>query len=371
MKKTILFFSNRIIALLTLFLCKSPAIHAQDANISFPVASFTSKIINSGANNQVEFVHTGCSFSSSSYANCTGFTSGNTLRIDNSADHFDIITANSTINKIQVRIQANSGTAANAIVAFSADGATWANFSELTLPANNANPSCMLHEIIAPAGAKYYRMQRVAFGGYTAIGTVGQTVRIFEVQVFVNDELPLTLIAAKAFQQGRGISINWTTVNEESMRLFEIEKSNDGRIFKKVAGIIPQNTSAASYEWLDATPVANINYYRIKAISLNGESEYSQVLMVQTGKRATGFTLYPNPVKGNRVALQFTNMKQGQYQLEVFTNVGQRILSRQIAHQGGSSAEELSFDLPLPKGTYRVSLVDKNGERQNQVLLIQ
>ncbi len=170
--------------------------YAQDASLPFPQTSFTTRTINSGLLNEVVFSHNGASFSSSSQSNCPcmgGLGSGTTLRVDNNGDSFDINTPSGTINRVSVCIGSNSGTVANAIIAFSTDGSTWGNFQELSLPANTGNPSCNTHLVNAPAGAKYFRMQRNTFGGYTPSGATGQTIRVFTVDVWVNASTAPTL----------------------------------------------------------------------------------------------------------------------------------------------------------------------------------
>ena len=164
---------------------------AQDAILPFPQISFSpSTTQNGGMDNEVTFSQNGCFFSSSSYTGCLFYTSGYTLRIDGDADYFDITTPNGEIEKIDITIGANSSTAANAVIAFSADGVTWSNFQELAMPANNSFPSCNTHSLNPSTGMKYFRMMRKEFGGYVPIGTVGQTVRIFKVSVWVGPVVP-------------------------------------------------------------------------------------------------------------------------------------------------------------------------------------
>jgi hypothetical protein len=174
-------------ALFTVFIFSGAVrVSAQDASISTPITSFTTSTFNAGLYNEVQLRQTGCSFSSSSYANCSGFTSGNTLRIDGNTDSFNILTPNSTINQVIIRIQANTTSAANLIVGFSNNGTTFDNFQEFSAPSTSANPSCNVYTITAPVNRKYMRMMRTGFGGYTPTGGTGATVRVFVTQVFVN-----------------------------------------------------------------------------------------------------------------------------------------------------------------------------------------
>ncbi len=185
-----------------------------DASLLFPITTPTSGTsVNTGVYNEVIYNHNGASSSSSSYTNCATFTSGNVMRIGSSTTYFEVNTPNGKINKIEIRIQSNSSTAANAIVAFSNNGTTWSNFSELTMPANNANPSCQFHTIIAPANMKFFRIARASnvtnFPGstYTPVGTVGQTIRIFEMYTYVDALVPTIITSTNALPAFLQVSV--------------------------------------------------------------------------------------------------------------------------------------------------------------------
>ncbi len=183
--------------------------------------------------------------------------------------------------------------------------------------------------------------------------------------------LPLTLTNAKAYSLNSGVQIDWNTVNERGVKSYEVEKGTDGRNFSKAKEVTAQNGVSNSYGWYDAAPVKGNNYYRIKGISASGEVSFSQVLLVNLSGGKASFTLYPNPVKGNRITLQLSNMAKGKYAMTVYNAGGQRVLSKDITHLGGSATEEIDLGSAMASGVYRVSLTCGNGNAFNQSLMLQ
>ncbi|RYF84549.1 MAG: T9SS type A sorting domain-containing protein [Chitinophagaceae bacterium] len=88
------------------------------------------------------------------------------------------------------------------------------------------------------------------------------------------------------------VKIGWTTVGEEAIRNYEVERSFNGRNFETIGSITARNSVENSYALIDAAPSA-VNYYRIKSIGLNGEFKYSSILKVSPGKAEV--QVYPNP----------------------------------------------------------------------------
>ncbi|MEJ7767703.1 MAG: T9SS type A sorting domain-containing protein [Chitinophagaceae bacterium] len=62
--------------------------------------------------------------------------------------------------------------------------------------------------------------------------------------------------------------------------------------------------------------------------------------------------MFPNPVAGRKMMLQFSNMQTGTYQLDVFRNNGEKVYSRKVNHPGGSSSETLELPPTIASGLY-------------------
>jgi hypothetical protein len=177
----------------------------------------------------------------------------------------------------------------------------------------------------------------------------------FRVVYRTSGVLPVTLTSVKAFQQNDGITVAWNTQSESGMQQYEVEKSANGTSFTKVNTTPAKSGTSNSYNYFDATPINGANYYRIKAISLNGDVKYSTIVVVRLGDKGTTVSVYPNPVKGNTISIALNGLNKGNYTLSVFNQLGQQVLNRVINHNGGNATQ--TFDLSaLAAGVYEMRL---------------
>jgi hypothetical protein len=174
-----------------------------------------------------------------------------------------------------------------------------------------------------------------------------------------NASLPVTLTNVKAYQQNSGITVEWNTQSESGMQQYEVEKSANGTNFVKVNTTAAKSGTTNSYNWFDATPFIGANYYRIKAISLNGDIKYSSIVVVRLNTKGTKVTLYPNPVKGSTIQLQLSDLEKGNYSVTLFNQLGQQVMSKTINHNGGSSNQTIEIG-NIASGVYELRL--SNGQ---------
>ena len=172
--------------------------------------------------------------------------------------------------------------------------------------------------------------------------------------------LPVNFMQVKAYTKNAGIQVEWNVAVEVDVVKYEVEKSANGTAFDK-AGTVTANNSKA-YNWFDATPVNGSNFYRIKVINKDNSSSYSNVVNVKLGNTKGDIAVYPNPVKGSVINVQFNNQEKGTYNVQLINSLGQQLYSNRIVHQGGSASEALQLNAALSKGVYQ--LVITNGERK-------
>jgi hypothetical protein len=173
--------------------------------------------------------------------------------------------------------------------------------------------------------------------------------------------LPVSITSIKAYQQGSGVEVEWNVTTQINVLGYEVERSVDGRSFTKVGTVQARGnaTSAIAYNWLDASPVPGNNFYRIRIVNLIVAAQYTSVAKVFIGKGAEGIAIYPNPVKGNLVNLQLTNLEKGNYTLRLTNQLGQTVFSKVITHSGGSANMSLNIAGDLANGVYQLQVVGK------------
>jgi hypothetical protein len=172
-----------------------------------------------------------------------------------------------------------------------------------------------------------------------------------------NASLPVTLTNVKAYQQNAGIAVDWNTQSESGMQQYEVEKSANGTNFVKVNTTAAKSGTANSYNFFDATPFSGANYYRIKAISLNGDVKYSSIVVVRLNTKGTKVTLYPNPVKGDQINLELSGLEKGNYTVSLFNQLGQQVMNRSIQHNGTNATQTINIGT-IPSGVYELRLAN-------------
>ena len=79
-----------------------------------------------------------------------------------------------------------------------------------------------------------------------------------------------------------GTVVNWTTLEEENIKTFIIEKSDNGVQYFPVFECTPQkeDTPITNYSYLDIKTNGTIAYYRLKELLIDGTFSYTEVIEV-------------------------------------------------------------------------------------------
>lgn len=141
-----------------------------------------------------------------------------------------------------------------------------------------------------PAGPPHYCEPTGGFTGPTGFDENG-----------VNTTLPVKLSLFKTEVVGEAIHVKWATSKEEGFDYFLIQYSNNGNNFSDLATLPGAGYDTDTYkEYLyeHNNPVVGTNYYRLKAVDLDGSYEYfGPIAQVFSGARSV--KVYPNPSNGD------------------------------------------------------------------------
>jgi hypothetical protein len=209
--------------------------------------------------------------------------------------------------------------------------------------------------------------------------TSGQIVVVGYVDVGINSDLagPPGSFIAGACAQGSGsnycgssvmpielayfnvglgegqVLAEWATEMEEFFDRFELEKASNDLVFSKIADIQSQATGEPrmfrKYSFLDPTPYIGNNYYRLKAVDLDGSYQYFQVQQIfYEGDQA--MQVYPNPIRTSEVLtinIPFTPTPQDKVSL--MTMQGVEVINTTIETIGEN---EISLGGKIKPGLY-------------------
>jgi len=173
------------------------------------------------------------------------------------------------------------------------------------------------------------------------------------------------LIALNAGQQNQQIFLNWKTENNENIKKYWVQKSNNGSDFSDVGVINTENSFFNKYEWVDRFPSIGLNYYRIKSLQTDGKIDYSEAINIKgLLKESQKIAFFPNPANGNNMNLDLSNQPEGKYQVRLFNSGGQIVLSQSFNFNGGNGVQKLNSSQSLRPGVYHLQILKPTGDNQ-------
>ncbi len=186
------------------------------------------------------------------------------------------------------------------------------------------------------------------------------------------------------------IKVDWVVAHESGIAHYDIQKSANGIEFNAINSIEAgsNNNSTASYSYTDAAAGTGINYYRIKGLKLNGQLIYSAIVKVlpqKTGVDPLGsfvvnenfrtvkpsVSIYPNPVVGHIVNLEFMNQPAGDYQVELSGKLGQVLYRNLLQVSSKTRVQQLHLGENVLPGNYQLKIISKAGEITVKELIIE
>jgi hypothetical protein len=168
--------------------------------------------------------------------------------------------------------------------------------------------------------------------------------------------LAMDVLTIRAAVKNNGVQVEWSAKSEQDMDRYELERSNNRIDFDMIhtTAAVGSSTVTVNYNRLDANPLAGTNFYRIKAIDKSGQFKYTDIVKVNTGFADPDIAVFPNPVNGNNIGIQFTDMDKGTYSVSIVNKLGQTLYQTQVQHAGGSAIITVTPVNALVKGVYEI-----------------
>jgi len=183
-----------------------------------------------------------------------------------------------------------------------------------------------------------------------------QAVNRFTVVFGKSSTLPVTFLRLKAYPENEKVMVEWIIENELNIGKYEVERSDDGTRFRMINTTFARgsNLSEVLYNCMDGKPASGIIFYRIKSIGLDGAIQYSQVVKVSVDKDERNFSVYPNPISGNVMQIQFLHQPIGNYTVKLSSNSGQLLFMKMLKHKGGADTKTIELPASIKTGHYQV-----------------
>ena len=187
----------------------------------------------------------------------------------------------------------------------------------------------------------------------------------------INTTLPVQFLSVKGLPGVNGNTIAWETTNDVANH-FEVEKSNDGNTFNKIAEVpyaAKAGATSTKYQYVDVNKAGDVQYYRIKVVEPGSNGAYSQVVTIKNisspnnANNNNGLSVFPNPAQ-DYVYVKTTGTDLLNKEM-VLVNMSGMELRRTKITNAGSNQVKLNVS-NLPRGVYIVKLMDnKTGKNES------
>lgn len=94
--------------------------------------------------------------------------------------------------------------------------------------------------------------------------------------------------------------ITWEDKPDNKINYYSVQRSANGSAFNEIARILHFGNTT-SYHFEDPAPLNGDNYYRLSAVSADGSSVTSNIVLVENNIAAATIKIYPNPAKNNLI----------------------------------------------------------------------
>lgn len=176
--------------------------------------------------------------------------------------------------------------------------------------------------------------------------------------------LPVKLLLFDVNIKDKTIQLNWSTASELNNQSFDIERSTDGLIWKKIGIVASQSLNGNSYtrldyNFIDYAPSDDVNYYRLKQTDFDGQFEYSYI-------RKAIFTSslplkwHPNPVS-DQIKIEGI---ENETRFRVYSISGMLVLDNSLPE--GTQTIDLNR---LASGVYYIQFSNESMQRTDKLIM--
>jgi hypothetical protein len=173
--------------------------------------------------------------------------------------------------------------------------------------------------------------------------------------------LPILLTDFTASGRDNTALLQWQTAQEENTREFLVQRSPDGTTFSTIGTVAAAGNSSITldYSFVDGSPVAGNNYYRLEEVDQDGYTTYTAVRLLNFSSSAQQLIWYATGYKAAEVCLI-----QGSNEFYALTDV-----SGQTLRQGQLSGGKADIS-GLPAGLYIVKVLTATGQALTTKVLL-
>ena len=199
-------------------------------------------------------------------------------------------------------------------------------------------------------------------GTYTFCGSAGLGSSV----------LPVEITSFSAVGQNNNVLLNWTTASEVNNSYFEIERSANGIEYKPIGKVEGRSTTVQknNYSFTDLSPFADINYYRLKQVDVDGKAKYSAIITSKlNNKLKNSINISPNPVV-DKINIRVSSDATTNAFITILNESGQTIYNQNKSMVKGENIFTITSIPNLQRGIYFAKVVIDNNIFSTKFLYI-
>jgi len=180
--------------------------------------------------------------------------------------------------------------------------------------------------------------------------------------------LPVKVTRFAAEFSGVEVLVSWSTAMEANNDHFTVERSTDGVNFTAI-GVIKgagNSNTEKDYSFVDGSPLAGNDLYRLQQTDIDGHSVYSQTILVNVDHINKGMTVFPNPAT-DQFTVQFAAVEGQSYQLSLIDLSGKTVLTMNTLPVNGQI--HVVFTSRLVPGIYLVKVGNQAGQQFSKIMI--
>lgn len=179
------------------------------------------------------------------------------------------------------------------------------------------------------------------------------------------------LIDFRAVIENKKALITWTTIGNDYVEYYDVERSTDGRNFTTVGKVLIQSSVETKKQYRFEDDLADLSapvvFYRLKSASTNNAFQYSRMIRLTTSTKQE-LAIYPNPAQ-NLVRLSLSADKANSARVSFINMSGQVAFAKTISLKPGNNTIVFYETQALPDGMYIVE-INMNNRKEREKLLI-
>jgi hypothetical protein len=225
------------------------------------------------------------------------------------------------------------------------------------------------------AGINTLNLKKNTIARYVKLqGVYGYSLWEFKImgsKVLPASPLDATFNGFSGIPQNNAAVLSWNSSTEFNIAGYAIEHSSDGAVFNEVGWVnaVNNGNKVTNYSYTYDQIQDRINYYRVKIINYDGDSSYSNVLVVKVAIPSTLKT-YPVPVK-DQISIEYTGGKGEKVSVSILNSLGFPFFKRDIIITSNQQVINIPRTNAMKPGIYIMYLTNNKDRQYTQQLVLQ